>query len=189
MTVSRKKRKTHIGSDGKPENRKTNCMVSIPQLGFSGFPVFPDLCWMHIFRFLNEAAFVFFIFFCFSCFGSAQRGFSGFPILCKAKLYEYEQVRPLELREAIERYRASLLPDYRTKTVTVGNRIIRVPKTRAELMLERKKINLEKNLKRTQLHRASWAPKASDWRQRDEWTKTIQNWNQPRQRDWSQLRK
>ena len=107
----------------------------------------------------------------------------------KAKLYEYEKVRPLELQEAIERYRASLLPDYRTKTVTVGNRIIRIPKTRAELMLERKKINLEKNLKRTQLHRASWAPKASDWRQRDEWTKTIQNWNQPRQRDWSQLRK
>jgi hypothetical protein len=38
----------------------------------------------------------------------------------KAKLYKYEQVRPLELWEAVERYRASLLPDYLTKTMCVG---------------------------------------------------------------------
>jgi hypothetical protein len=83
----------------------------------------------------------------------------------KAKLYEYEQVRPLELREAVERYRASLLPDYLTKTMCVGGRIICIPKTRTELMSERRKQNRDTQIKRMRLWRGSWAPKAGDYKQ------------------------
>jgi hypothetical protein len=108
----------------------------------------------------------------------------------KAKLYQYEQVRPLELQEAVKRYHASLLPDYRKKTLCVGGRVIRIPKTRQELMIERKKQNLDKGLKRTRLYRRSWAPRAGNYEHQMNWRKTMQNSNQPKEtRNWDELRK